>query len=167
MRVCCSLFSELIHTQQEVKLFGPAFSSPAIWSVQLRAPNLLLNQDPSEPCYATGRKHFVLDIVMARLILLCLLLLCCHPVGRITCRARPSVRLSVCHVRTRILKTKKRRKIKIGNKNFPGYKEMECQFSDKKVRGQGHRTSKTFKAAWRHVYLRAADHHHHHHILFQ
>jgi len=27
------LFSELIHTQQEVKLFGPAFSSPAIWSV--------------------------------------------------------------------------------------------------------------------------------------
>jgi len=27
------LFSELIHTQQEVKLFGPAFSSPVIWSV--------------------------------------------------------------------------------------------------------------------------------------
>jgi len=27
------LFSELIHTQQEVKLFGPAFSSPAIWAV--------------------------------------------------------------------------------------------------------------------------------------
>jgi len=27
------LFSELVHTQQEVKLFGPAFSSPAIWSV--------------------------------------------------------------------------------------------------------------------------------------
>ena len=27
------LFSELIHTQQDVKLFGPAFSSPAIWSV--------------------------------------------------------------------------------------------------------------------------------------
>ena len=27
------LFSELTHTQQEVKLFGPAFSSPVIWSV--------------------------------------------------------------------------------------------------------------------------------------
>ena len=27
------LFSELINTQQEVKLLDPAFSSPAIWSV--------------------------------------------------------------------------------------------------------------------------------------
>jgi len=27
------LLSELIHTQQEAKLFGPAFYSPAIWSV--------------------------------------------------------------------------------------------------------------------------------------
>ena len=27
------LFSELIRTEQEAKLFGPAFSSPAIWSV--------------------------------------------------------------------------------------------------------------------------------------
>ena len=31
--VCSSPFSELIHIQQEVKLFGLAFSSPAIWSV--------------------------------------------------------------------------------------------------------------------------------------
>jgi len=32
------LFGELIHTQQEVKLFGPAFSTPAIWSVIFHFP---------------------------------------------------------------------------------------------------------------------------------
>ena len=34
---------------------------------------------------------------------------------------------------------------------------MECQFSDKRVKGQGHKMSKTSTAIWRHVYLRPAD----------
>jgi len=45
------LFSELIHTQQEVKLFGPAFSSPAIWSVVfqiLHFPGLAFSIAPPE-----------------------------------------------------------------------------------------------------------------------
>ena len=33
---------------------------------------------------------------------------------------------------------------------------MECQFSVEKVKGQGHRMSKTTEN-WSHVYLRAAD----------
>jgi len=43
------LFSELIHTQQEVKLSGPAFSSPAIWSVifqVLHFPGLAFSVSP-------------------------------------------------------------------------------------------------------------------------
>ena len=30
---------------------------------------------------------------------------------------------------------------------FPGHEKVDCQFSDEKVKGQGHRTSKTSAAS--------------------
>jgi len=53
------LFSELIHTQQEVKLLDPAFSSPVIWSVVfqiLHFPGLAFSVAQSESRTKTAQQ---------------------------------------------------------------------------------------------------------------
>jgi len=77
-----------------------------------------------------------------------------RPIGRIARLARPSVRpSSVCSGRARNSKTKKKRRKKLKKVEN---KKVECQFSDEKVKGQGHRTSKTTET-WRRIYLPTAD----------